>query len=404
MEFYKHAISVTAQVYFCAAPIRLDSYNKCQFGCTYCFSRSRSINNALKGLREANTEALAKRLDRVAIGVTKSSLDEFLENRVPIQLGGLQDPFSPMEDRRQVTRRALHVLQRHHYPTIISTKGDLCIRPDYLDLLSAMNVYVRVSAAGVAEKYREKIDYRCSSFEQTLDRIRVLSNVSIPVSLRIQPVIPGFEEQSLEMAEKAISAGARHVSFEYLKFATEGLQQTAKRITAAVGNNVWENMQRMGVKRLGRDYTLLPIAKSDFLIRAKKLCSQLGAKFGAGDTEFIPHSDGGGCCSGAGFFLKSANEFRANFGGVVSQNLSKGVVRFQDLRSEWGPQKTVHTYLTTNSRGRDQSGQYSDWLALLAHRWNAENGPYSPHFFEGVSWDGQYDEKGLKIYTVQNVL
>lgn len=404
MGSYKHAISVTAQVYFCASPIRIDSYNKCQFGCTYCFSRNRSSNNALKGLKEINTFALQRRFDRVAEGNLNSALDEFLERRVPIQLGGLQDPFSPMESQKQATLRTLRVLHEHNYPTIISTKGDLCISDEYLKLLSEMNVYVRVSAAGIAENLRPGFDVNCGPFKDTLNRIRTLNDAKIPVSLRIQPVVPGFEKHSLRMAKRAIKAGASHISFEYLKLATEGLAQTTKRISNVLGFDIYEKMKYAGMKPLGRDYALLSKAKQPFLSQAREICGELGAKFGAGDTEFIPYSDGGGCCSGAGHFLKDAHEFRSNLAGVVSANRKSGHIYFSDLKKEWSPQKAINTYLTTNSRGRDETGKYSDWLSLIAHRWNGGRSPYSPEIFDGVSWTGQYDDQGFKIYKLIETL
>jgi len=404
MKSYKHFVSVTAQVYFCSSPIRIDSYNRCQFGCTYCFARSRSKVNALSGLREANTVNFQRRLERVARAEIRSSLDEFLERRVPIQLGALQDPFSPMEESKQVTLRLMHTLKDHSYPTILSTKGDLFRKNRYLDLLAGMNAYVRLSAAGVAETYRPAVDFRCGSFRSVLERIRFLARVPIPVSLRIQPVIPGFEDFALDMAVEAAGAGAKHVSFEYLKLASESLSSDVRRIGNAVQKDVWGEMQQAGIRRIGRDYTLVASAKAPFVETARKLCQRLGITFGAGDTEFIHLSDGNSCCSGSSHFLRGASEFRANFSGILSRKADGELVQFPELLAEWSPKHNVHTYLATNSRGRDRTGKYSDWMSLLAHRWNGGKSPYSPSFFAGVTWTRRFDKEGYKIYQFRNPL
>ena len=131
-----------------------------------------------------------------------------------------------MKEIRQATLRTLNILDRYQYPTIISTKGGLVTHPRYLDFLARMNLYVRISAAGIAESHRAKIDLNCSSFSSVLQRIRDLTNAAVPVSLRIQPVIPGFEESALKMTEQAAVAGTQHVSFEYLKLPTEKFSQT----------------------------------------------------------------------------------------------------------------------------------------------------------------------------------
>src|SRR5437899_9617132 len=123
MDTYKHFATVSSQVYFCACPIRLDSFNRCQFGCTYCFSRNRSLDASTPGWRSANPVAFKSRLDRISDGTIGSAFDEFLGARVPIQLGGVQDPFSRMELRLRITEKLLQTLRACDYPTIISTKA-----------------------------------------------------------------------------------------------------------------------------------------------------------------------------------------------------------------------------------------------------------------------------------------
>jgi len=74
---------------------------------------------------------------RVKKGVIASALDEFLARCVPIQLGGLQDPFTPREEQFGVTLEILKILKEEEYPTIISTKGSVFLKDRYLDVLAA---------------------------------------------------------------------------------------------------------------------------------------------------------------------------------------------------------------------------------------------------------------------------
>ena len=402
MDAYKHYTTITSQLYFCSSPIRLDTYNRCQFGCSYCFSRNRQGDNTEKSIKKASSKGFEKRMARVNSSIIQSGLDEFLERRVPIQLGGLFDPFSPMELTQKATLGVMNTLKDYQYPTLISTKGHIFMRPEYSSILKRMNVYVRLSAAGVAEKYRSGIDIGCDSFNRVLDKIKFISDLGLPVSLRIQPVIPGFEEDALRMTELASKAGVSHVSFEYLKITAESRDRELKQVLKTTGVDIWAKMESLGLMKLGRDYTLVKQAKWNFLFRAKKLCVELGIKFGAGDTEFIHLSDGEGCCNGSGFFLKKSNQFRGNFVGVISKNKDNEQVKFDDLKSEWTPLGNIHRYLTTNSRSRDMSGKYPSLLSLLSHRWNGSRGPYSPAFFHGVTWNGRVDSNGYKIYQFKH--
>ena len=398
MQTYRHFSTVTSQLYFCSSPIRLDSYNRCQFGCLYCFSRKRGLANAVDGLKQANPLAFRQRLERVNRGVIRSGFDEFLAQRIPIQLGGMQDPFSPMEIDRRVTLELMSILADFNYPTLISTKGSLLLEPKYISKLQEMNVLVRLSAAGVSEKYRSSVDVGCSPFEETLRKITALRYAGLPCSLRIQPVIPGFENSALEMASRAVAAGVSHISFEYLKLGTESLKKDTTRLARAVNTNVWRKMKAKGVTRLGRDYTLTKQSKSDFVFKAKKECKALKVYFGAGDTEFIHLSDGNGCCNGSSLFLKNSKQFLSNYVGAVSDKKFGDLIFFDHLKKQWYPKGNIHHYLTTNSRARIKSNIYPSWLALIAYRWNGDTSPYSPDFFWGVEWTRKFDNKGFKIY------
>jgi DNA repair photolyase len=397
---YKHAASVTGQVFFCAAPIRLDAYDGCQFGCVYCFSRRRSRVSAKAGVHAASPSAFAARLKRVQSGLHRSALDEFLSVRTPLQLGGLQDPFTPREGQHGITLALLGTLREHDYPTLISTKGSLVVDPNYLAILRDMNVVVRLSAAGVEESYRSAIDRRCGSFADTLGRIERMSRQGIATGLRIQPVIPGFEDDALKMTAMAAGAGVRQVSFEYLKVSTDSARSQARLLLDATGRDIFGIMRRQGVVKLGWDYALQPGAKRAFVHEARRLCRALGIRFGAGDTEFIPWSDGTGCCGSSDLLLRGAKQFTANLVGLVKTAVSDPLhkVLYSGLDRVWSPQRPISTYLNRESRTRQSGNGRSDWLSLVAHRWNGSAGPYSPDFFDGVEWTGEVGRDGKRIY------
>jgi DNA repair photolyase len=398
---YKHAVSVTSQAYFCAAPIRIDSYNTCQLGCVYCFSRTRARAFASSGIHSANADALRERFRRIKAGGVASALDEFLRRRIPIQLGGLQDPFTPLEAREGVTLELLKVLRDERYPTLISTKGSLFLDEEYLNVLSEMNVVFRISAAGIDEALRPVVERKCDPFSVTLKKIRALCKRGIPVALRLQPVFPRFEKAALRMATKAARAGASRVTFEYLKLPSESMRTDFVSLTPELGYDVIATMSEMGLKKIGPDWSLSPDAKRNFVRAARRHCHRLGIRFGAGDTEFIPWSDGDGCCGSTNEFLNGSAQFTANFVGVIKHAVrtpSKRV-RFSQLRRRWSPQLSVGNYFDGRSRvSAEDRGNETDWFALMARRWNLGSSPYSPAFFDGVLPTKQKDAEGFTVY------
>ncbi|QNA86406.1 hypothetical protein G4G27_22295 [Sphingomonas sp. So64.6b] len=398
---YKHSLSVTGQIYFCSAPIRLDSYDTCQFSCVYCFSRDRSRAWASKGIHQANPKALALRLERVARGELRSAVDEFLARRVPLQLGGLQDPFTPMEAELGVTRELLSVLRDFQYPTLISTKGYLPVSEPYLSLLAGMNVVVRLSAAGIPESLRRIVEPRSEGFASTIRILETLGARGIVSGLRIQPIFPGYEEEALEMAEAAAAADAKQLSFEYLKVPGESVDTEIAGASRALGYDIVERMRGLGVVRLGPDWMLSKDAKRPFVRRARGLSHALGVKFGAGDTEFIPWSDGNGCCGVSELTQYGANHFTANFVGVIKASLARtdNRISFGMLADLWSPEQSIGNYMDWRRRiPADQRDGRSDWLALMSRRWNGGKSPYSPAFFDGVVATDDVDENGFRVY------
>ncbi|MDP8996460.1 MAG: radical SAM protein [Pseudomonadota bacterium] len=406
MISYKHALSITNQMYFCAAPVRLDSYDTCQLGCTYCFSRDRSRYQANPGIHAASAKALEQRLARVEGGVVASALDELLLRRVPIQLGGLQDPFTDIERERRVTLSLLKVLQKNGYPTIISTKGSLFLNDAYMDILKEMNVVFRISAAGIADEHRKLFEKKSGSFTETIKKIETLKAAGIPTLLRIQPVIPGFEEAALQMTTQAAAAGVSQVTFEYLKIVGEQFKEELGELKSQLGFDLFAVMQDMGLKRIGPDWALTVPAKLAFVRRARAHCKALGIKFGAGDTEFIPMSDGDGCCGSSSFFLHAASQFGSNYVGVIKSAIRRDQdkLSFSDFAKTWTPQFSVGNYFDWRSRvGADERQGRTDWQALMARRWNGKAGPYSPGLFYGVERLDAKDKDGFHLYSLEHL-
>ncbi|MDP3315813.1 MAG: hypothetical protein Q8M47_07080 [Devosia sp.] len=168
---YEHFIRITSQIPFCATPIRLDPYNHCQFSCGYCFAKARMGHGRDGKLQSASVPAFRDRLKRVSRGEVASALDEFLEQRVPVQLGGMSDPFMPAEQDQRVTLGLINVLRNADYPFLVSTKSTLAAEDAYAGILAESKTLVRFSMTGIADGSRRSVD------RGTPDRVKVLGRV-----------------------------------------------------------------------------------------------------------------------------------------------------------------------------------------------------------------------------------
>lgn len=397
-KIYKYSASITSQLAFCATPLRLDSYNHCQFSCGYCFARTRAGYGRDEKLQIANPESLRKRLERVSNGIIRSALDEFILMRVPFQMGGMSDPFSPIEIKERRTLQYIRILNEHNYPFIVSTKSCLPATIEYADALSDSNGYVRFSTTVVDEQIRASIDKGCSPIQDIANAAERLSSLNIPVSFRLQPIIPGSEEGFDRLLSLARDTGVKHISAEYLKVPLEGNVNFSPALSELLDGQPVSKYISLGARKHGSEYILPLFYRSAHLIHMRNQTKLAGLTFGFADNELLLHSDGKSCCSASDLYLKDASFFSANIVSLAKKKAIGELVTFEELLGEWMPQHSISTYLNSKSRIEKTDVESVKWIAYLRAIWCGEHGLYSPVYFDGIVDTGKKDCAGLPIY------
>ena len=383
---------------FCATPLRLDSSNNCQFGCAYCFARTRQGFGRGNKLRSANVDSLERRLKRVFAGKINSALDEFIEKRIPFQLGGMSDPFSKIEKKQESTLKFIRVLNQFDYPFIVSTKSALISSKKYLAELAGANAYVRFSTTVVSKRQRKHIDKGCPSIAELASAAEQLANIDIPVAFRFQPILPGHEQEGFELIDVASSAGVRHISSEYLKVPIDANLKFGKNLKALMRNEPVSYYISLGAKRYGREYNLPLSYKAKHLAAFFNHARDAGMSFGFGDNELLIHSDGNSCCNAADIYLRNASFFDTNIVGLAKKTKVGGKIHFKDFLSCWIPKGSVSTYLNSTSRLHTECIGEAEWLTYLRKIWLGKHGVYSPSYFDGISSSKNLDSSGLPVF------
>jgi hypothetical protein len=119
----------------CSMPMTFDQYGNCGFYCLYCFS---SFQRDIRG--KVGSLKYAKRTEVKAVSVPafkkifspeyKGVFKYIVQNRKPMQWGGLSDPFCPLEEKFGVGLEIMNFLADIQYPVSYSSKGDLLLRDD----------------------------------------------------------------------------------------------------------------------------------------------------------------------------------------------------------------------------------------------------------------------------------
>lgn len=401
MSSYKYYMAPTSQLPFCSVPFRLDSYSNCQFGCQYCFSKARGGAFAVSNSTTVNNLQLKKRFQRAAEGSPRGATEEFIQRRIPVQFGGMNDPFGPFESRKGISLETLNILADYDYPTIISTKGTILASEEYLSVLARGNFYVRISVAAVGSELASALEPGVPSVGARMNSARIIAERGVPVSLRLQPIIPGFEEDAVKLIIDAAHHGFKHVSAEYLKLPVEAAAHNFAKLQRTLPG-IRELYAEQNATRVGREF-ILPIAfKKPRLNRLRKIAADVGLVFGFAENELLLLNDFTSCCNASDLFLRDANYYNFNIAGILRGQTHSGEFRFTVSQSEWLPDQSVFSHLNSKSRVPADDGSNRDaWIKFLKDKWNAGSWRGGPASFDGVINTGSLDEEGNYIYRLE---
>lgn len=279
---YQELPKCGSQCYLCDYPIRFDTYIGCSHGCRYCFVQK-------SGKYDINTIKLGegvKSLRNFILGRRRKETN-WIDWNIPLHWGGVSDPFQPVEAHYKNSFKCLEVFAETKYPFIVSSKGDLAARSEYLEILRECNCVYQVSA--VCSAY-DKLEAGAPSFSARLEVMRKITPCVKRLIVRIQPYMHEVMREVLGNLQKFRDAGAYGVIIEGMKFFT------------------FKN----GLVKVGGDYCYpYRLIRDDFL-RLRDKAHDLGLRIYAGENRIRALGDSLSCCGADGVEGFRGNIFNLN--------------------------------------------------------------------------------------------
>lgn len=281
-DSYKNPIGLTQQFRFCGNPFRLDFYRFCTFGCKYCFARNFNGQDDFK-LGYAKF-GIVERLFKRAFETneeTNNVIIDLLRHKVPIHIGGMSDPFQPIEWKLRLNYKMIELSNKYDYPLIFSTKTDH-LEEDYYKILNPKLHAFQISLLGNSLEYVRKYEDNTPSADKRIEFMKLLRSKGFWCSIRIQPIIDINEV--IELCKK-IDGYASYVTLEHLKVNIENVKYRD------LFNDYIENTVRGEKTR----ELVLPIEKKKENIKIIK--SYLpNTTIGVGDNDLHYLSESRCCC------------------------------------------------------------------------------------------------------------
>ena len=161
----------------------MNLYRGCQHGCIYCDSRS---------------ECYHMDHDFEDIEVKENALvlleDALRRKRKPCMIGtgSMSDPYMPLEDELQYTRKALELIHRYGFGASLITKSDRVLRD--LDLLKAINdktkCVVQMTLTTYDEDLCRKLETGVCTTKARFEALKTLRDAGIPTVVWLCPILP----------------------------------------------------------------------------------------------------------------------------------------------------------------------------------------------------------------------
>jgi len=198
----------------CYSILRLEPYYGCTYNCIYCYA------NWYRSPKPLITPA--KYLyywEKIASQISQ------LEYKPFFRLSTLSEPFQEaLEKKYMMSYKILEIAYKYKIPIIINTKSTLLTENPWIEILERMakgnKVLVQVSL-NLTDKYTYLMEPNAPPARKRLELIRILSEKNIPVVLRLQPLIPGFEEEHLRILNESLMYGVKGVIVEPLRATSE---------------------------------------------------------------------------------------------------------------------------------------------------------------------------------------
>ncbi len=199
----------------------LNAYRGCEHGCVYCFARpTHSFLDLSPGL-DFETKIFFK---SNAADLLREEFSKPNYEVKTISLGNVTDCYQPIEKRLGITRELLKLFLEYKHPVSLATKSSLVERD--LDLFEALAneklIHIAITITTLNKKLAQNLEPRATTPGRRLKTIRALSEVGVPVSVFVAPIIPFLTDHELEhILQESKIHGALGANFVMLRLPHE---------------------------------------------------------------------------------------------------------------------------------------------------------------------------------------
>ncbi len=195
-----------------------------------------------------------------------------------VSVSNSSDPYTFPEETMGITRNALRLLMENEVKIQLITKSSMVIRD--IDLIRNGNCSVSISITSLDEEKASRLEPGASSPQKRLDALSLLSDSGIPTTARIDPIIPGINDDDLEnLIETVCETGISHLVASTCKIRADGFNRLIK-VFPEERDGLWRLYWVEG-ERFGNSQYLRRSLRAKILQDVEHIVRAAGISFGA---------------------------------------------------------------------------------------------------------------------------
>src|SRR6056297_408308 len=127
-----------------------------------------------------------------------------------IGTGAMSDPYNPLENKLELTRKALELINRYGYGVSVATKSDLILRDMdlYKEVSKHSPVLVLITITTTNDRLAKTVEPNVSSSSERFKIIKKFSEQGINAGILFMPILP-FVTDTFENINRMVLLGER---------------------------------------------------------------------------------------------------------------------------------------------------------------------------------------------------
>ncbi|MBE8539266.1 radical SAM protein [Geoglobus acetivorans] len=246
----------------CTCPVKysLNPYTGCDHRCLYCYSTY--IPNFFSARPK---KLLLTRLERELKNLPENAL---------ISMSNSSDPYPPMERELELTRGALKLMAEKGVRLLVITKSDIVVRD--ADILANMRSAVSITVTTIHDEIAGRIEPDAPKPGERIRALKELKKRGIPVILRLDPVMPGINEDHVEdVLERADFVD--HVVASTLKLRRDSFARISREFPEIAER--YRYLYFAEGEKIGGSWYLRRERREELLSRVAEKCEELGMSY-----------------------------------------------------------------------------------------------------------------------------